>query len=245
MRVILNRRVFGNTTFTRCFSTGVKDPQEEKNCQKIHKFHPPTLEEVRQSPLSIHRSSNEAIINLAFSGVSEARAELLKRHIMDIDSVDYSEALKIFEKIHKANTKAHWHALPNKCGVVFSSVAAFISFPMVFDYKTVLSFNKNFVTADIPEPKDLETWLEVGSWSWNWMEPVLGHLSFFLLCLAFARAQFKTLGIKPYSKAILESRAETLAKEFPKYDPDIIKLYSMSQPFEWSFVNIARKVQGL
>merc|ERR1719291_346241 len=122
---------------------------------------------------------------------------------------------------------------------------ALVSFPLCFHFETVHWFNHHFVTADIPEPKDLETWLEVGSWSWNWMEPVLGHLSFFLLCLAFARAQFKTLGIKPYSKAILESRAETLAKEFPQYDPEIIKLYSMSQPFEWSLVNFAQKIQGL
>ena len=31
--------------------------------------------------------------------------------------------------------------------------------------------------------------LEVGSWSWNWMEPPLGQLSFFLLCLQYSRAQ--------------------------------------------------------
>jgi hypothetical protein len=25
--------------------------------------------------------------------------------------------------------------------------------------------------SDVPEAKDLETALEVGSWAWNWMEP--------------------------------------------------------------------------
>jgi hypothetical protein len=28
-----------------------------------------------------------------------------------------------------------------------------------------------------------------GSWTWSWMEPPLGHISFFLLCLQFARNQ--------------------------------------------------------
>ena len=31
------------------------------------------------------------------------------------------------------------------------------------------------MTTDIPEPRDLETWLEVGSWTWGWMEPPLGQ----------------------------------------------------------------------
>ena len=28
-----------------------------------------------------------------------------------------------------------------------------------------------YVTTDVPDDKDLETALEVGSWTWNWMEP--------------------------------------------------------------------------
>ena len=48
---------------------------------------------------------------------------------------------------------------------------------------TCLWFNEGFVTTEVAEAKDLETWLEVGSWSWTWMEPPLGQISFFLLCL--------------------------------------------------------------
>jgi hypothetical protein len=43
------------------------------------------------------------------------------------------------------------------------------------------------IHVSFTEPKDLETWLEVGSWSWNWMEPPLGQISFFLLCLQYSR----------------------------------------------------------
>ena len=35
----------------------------------------------------------------------------------------------------------------------------------------------------VAKPEDLETILEVGSWTWGWMEPPLGQLSFFLLTL--------------------------------------------------------------
>ncbi len=37
----------------------------------------------------------------------------------------------------------------------------------VFDLNTALWFNEYFVTADVAEPADLETWLEVGSWTWG------------------------------------------------------------------------------
>ena len=54
------------------------------------------------------------------------------------------------------------------------------------------------VCADVPEAKDLETWLEVGGFAWNWMEPPLGTISFVLLCMQFARSQLQNLGIFIY-----------------------------------------------
>ena len=79
-------------------------------------------------------------------------------------------------------------------------------------------FNENFVTADMPDEKDLETWLEVGSASWGWMEPVLGQVSFFLLCMQFARSQMKNLGIRPYYNWQRERRATYLVQKYPRYD---------------------------
>ncbi len=54
------------------------------------------------------------------------------------------------------------------------------------------------VCVDVPEAKDLETWLEVGGFAWNWMEPPLGTISFVLLCMQFARSQLQNLGIFIY-----------------------------------------------
>ena len=36
-------------------------------------------------------------------------------------------------------------------------------FRLVFNFDAVNWFNDKFVTADMPPPADLETWLEVGS----------------------------------------------------------------------------------
>jgi hypothetical protein len=87
-------------------------------------------------------------------------------------------------------------------------------------------FNEAFVTTDVPEPEDLETVLEVGSWSWNWMEPVMGQVSFFLLCLQFSRAQIEKLGFRPYTEKIKSIRAKRLAEAFPQYDSGVLMGYS-------------------
>lgn len=50
--------------------------------------------------------------------------------------------------------------------------------------------------------------LEVGSWSWNWMEPPLGTISFFLLCMQFAREQRVNIGIKPFTERLKLHQAD-------------------------------------
>lgn len=81
--------------------------------------------------------------------------------------------------------------------------------------------------VDVPEAKDLETPLEVGSFAWNWMEPPLGYISFFLLCMQYSRAQMENLGVKPYTYWFKHRRAERLCSEFPKYNSTVV--YSFSE----------------
>ena len=96
-----------------------------------------------------------------------------------------------------------------------------------------------YVTADFPEPKDLETWLEVGSWSWNWMEPPLGQASFFLLCLQYSRDQMKNIGMKPYTEWLKERRA---AKKGPaKADAELAEVEQMLAQLE---ADEAKAVEG-
>lgn len=58
------------------------------------------------------------------------------------------------------------------------------------------------------------------------MEPPLGQISFFLLCLQFSRAQMDNVGIKPYTKRIKQMRALHLTELFPQYNADILMNYS-------------------
>ena len=63
---------------------------------------------------------------------------------------------------------------------------AVLSIPLVFHYDVALWFNSEFV-SHIEAEERMETALEVGAWTWNWMEPPLGTISFAVLCIQLAR----------------------------------------------------------
>lgn len=165
----------------------------------------------------------------AAQGNHEARIEMLKRHIMSNDKISYDEATEVFEKIQKKNSEFMFSlSLPYQIGIGLGLTAAFWSVPLVFDLSIAEWFNEHFVTTDVPEPQDLETMFEVGSWTWNWMEPALGTVSFFLLCLQYTRAQIQNLGVKPYTEKVKQWRGERLSNAFPQYDARFLIAYSES-----------------
>jgi hypothetical protein len=115
--------------------------------------------------------------------------------------------------------------------------SAFGCLPMIFEYNTVLWFNELYVTSDVPDAKDLETPLEVGSFAWNWMEPPLGAISFFLLCMQYSRSQMQNLGIKPYTSWFKARRAARLCAEFPRYNKNVIISFSEGDALAGTDVN--------
>ena len=66
----------------------------------------------------------------------------------------------------------------------------------------------------------------MGSFAWNWMEPPLGQVSFFLLCMQYARNQMENMGAKPYTQWFKHSRAQRMVKEFPKYNKFVVQSFS-------------------
>ena len=128
--------------------------------------------------------NNEDILELAMLGDQNAKEERLIREIMKVEKCDWHAAQPIFEAIHIENRKHQTLInVPYYVGISSMMVMAIGSFPMVFHFDTCYWFNHFYVTTDIPPPEDLETMYEVGNWSWNWMEPPLGTISFFILCM--------------------------------------------------------------
>jgi hypothetical protein len=187
----------------------------------------PTKADAKLMPRQYSEMSNEALLILSAKGDHDAACERLTREIMYVDNVSWEDALPKLDELEKANKELmSIGTLPYKIGLVSSLTAGFASLPLCFDLTTTKWFNEKFVTADIADEKDLETWLEVGSWSWQWMEPPLGQLSFLLLCLAFARNQLINLGWKPYTDRLRQFRVTRLQKKFPQYDALILQSFS-------------------
>ena len=154
--------------------------------------------------------------------------------------------------------------LPYKLGIFTAVSVAFASIPLIFDLNTVLWFNELYVTTgkfifsfitylllcllslltiycpctvDVPEERDLETPLEVGSFAWNWMEPPLGQASFFLLCMQYARAQMQNLGIKPYTENFRSRRAARIVTAYPQYNRYVLESWSEGDPLSGTPIN--------
>lgn len=177
----------------------------------------PTLEYAKKMTKTFASMTNDQILHFAEMGIPEACRECIVRDVMSVDQVEYDEAMEVFKEIAKTNREGMFiGALPFYFGVGASVTLGYASIPLVFDLNTVEWFNEKFVTTELPPVQDLETWLEVGSASWGWMEPVLGHMSFFLLTMQFARSQLQNLGIRPYSNWLRHRRAARLVQSYPQ-----------------------------
>jgi len=188
-----------------------------------------TLEEAKLMPREYKEFPNSVLLEMAAGGDHEARAEHVIREIMAVDNVSWDDAQPKFLEISAAAHAGLGMAkLPYRLAITGAVVGGFATFPLCFHLSTVEWFNDAYVTADHAEAKDLETPLEVGSWSWNWMEPPLGQLSFFLLTLQYARAQMQNIGLKPYTEWLVTRRGESLAAAFPSYNSRVLKNYAQS-----------------
>ncbi len=75
--------------------------------------------------------------------------------------------------------------LPFRVGVFLGLVSALGCIPLVFHKDTAVWFNDTFVHE--VKPDELANSWQVGEWTWGWMEPALGTLSFSLLTLQLTR----------------------------------------------------------
>jgi len=187
----------------------------------------PTIAYARSMPCDYSAMRHEQILQLSVEGDYGARKEALTRNIMAIESIEHEEAEKIVEEIKGYNYVAMWvHHIPYKLGLASAMTAGMLSFPFIFHRGTVEWFNEKYVTTDVPIAADLETPLEIAIWSWNWMEPICGQVSFVLLVLQFARAQMSNLGLRPYGNMMKNFRANQLVKKYPKYNELFVRWYS-------------------
>jgi hypothetical protein len=206
------------------------ESKEKESDIRIEKC--PKMELALSMPLSVRESSNEVVFSLAAQGHNDACCEMMRRHIMVTDNVSYEMAQDTLKEIRLVNVGGQKTAAYIHLGFVCTAVSAGImSFFLVFDMNTVLYFNEHFVTMEVPQASELDTTLEVGAWSWNWMEPPLGQISFFLLCMQFAKGECEFLGIDPIHDWYRHKRAKKLVNKFPQYNSRVLRDFSLSEKY--------------
>jgi len=171
------------------------------------------------------------------TGSHDANEERLIREIMAVKEVDYQTAVRELLEIQEViiggrSIFKHVGLLPYKAGMLLAGGFGVSTVPLIFHKDTVLWFNEHFVTADVPEPKDLETWLEVGSFAWQWMEPLIGQLSFLILVAQYMRNQLLNLGLKPYTGMLINYRCSRAVEKYPEYSETILMDYATTISWE-------------
>jgi len=155
-----------------------------------------------------------------------ASRERLRREIMSIDGIEYADtSARLLEMAKLINPNDPSIEAPFKVAIFASLLSGFASIPLTFHYATAAKFNDLFVTCDPPEVGTTDTMLEVGMWSWAWMEPLTGTMCFVLLCFEFARDQRLAIGGKTAMHALMDHQASKLVKAYPQYDANILTKY--------------------
>eukprot|EP01062_Namystynia_karyoxenos_P062402 TRINITY_DN55299_c0_g1_i1.p1 TRINITY_DN55299_c0_g1~~TRINITY_DN55299_c0_g1_i1.p1 ORF type:complete len:368 (+),score=63.02 TRINITY_DN55299_c0_g1_i1:84-1187(+) len=197
----------------------------------------PTLAVVEAQPRVYRELSNEALATLAAQGqrgMHAAHRERLIREIMRVDRCSWEDAQEKLHEMDDANEKIYWILTgPHRIGICLGVAAGFASVPMVFSKQVAGFFAANFVGVtpeDWPEDFDTLTAFQIGTWSWDWMEPLLGTASFVLLAAQFVRSNVKKMNTKPYTELVLSWRADRLTRLYPRYDRTIVRDWAKNLP---------------
>lgn len=186
----------------------------------------PTIQEAKDMPAHVCEVSNSTLLLLCELNVPAAIEERLVRNVMTVNNIEWPEAKAVVRKIQAAAVANKWLTFfPHQVGIAGALSSAVVCVPMIYHLPTALWFNERYVTTDVPEDKDIESFWEVSSWTWGWMEPALGTASFILLALQFARSQMLHMNIAPYTEFMLTRRASRLVQLYPDLDPEVLTAF--------------------
>lgn len=155
--------------------------------------------------------------------ILEVAEERLIREIMKKDQCTQDKALEVIKDI-TVETQKHikFTLIPYRFSLLLVGTFGIAAVPLVFSRRTALWFNEKYVTMDIPPAGELETWLEVGNWTWNWMEPWTGTFSFCILSAQFSKSIIKRLGYKPYFQYMEARRIRQIVNRHPQYNASVL-----------------------
>lgn len=194
----------------------------------------PTIENAERQPTHVCEMSHQSLAEIAMLGNHCAMRERLLREIMAVDQIAWGPAHEVLNKMDVCNERFYWfESMPYRIGVTAAFVGGVLGSLMVFYKPVALWYGENIAGEELPEGvKDISemTTNQVGTWTWSWMEPMIGTASFVLLCCQFTRAQVMKMNMKTYAEHLLTWRANRLAKQFPEYDGSMVRAWAKHIP---------------
>jgi len=194
----------------------------------------PTLEYAAQQPRHVSELSHENLAVLAMENNQCAQRERLLREIMAVEGISWGDAHEKLAKLGEAKAKLYWvETLPYRIGIFGAMIGGVMGTLLVFNKPIAQMYAEKIAGEELPEGvKDISelTMNQVGAWTWNWMEPMIGVASFVLLCCQFSKGQARQIHMRTYGECILHWRANRLAQMFPQYDKSMVRAWSMHMP---------------
>jgi len=194
----------------------------------------PTLEMVENQVNHVCQLDNETLANLAIGGDSFAHRERLLREIMQVDRCSWNDAHDKLIEMDEFNERFYWiQTLPYRVGISLAFAGGVGSILLVFCKPTAQFYAEHFAGEGLPEGvEDISTLTtnQVGSWTWEWAEPMIGVASFALLCMQFARAQAVNMNMSAYTRWMLHWRAHRAELQYPRYSAAMVRSWAAHLP---------------
>jgi len=194
----------------------------------------PSVRTARLQPKHISEMGHSTLAALALQNNHAAHRERLIREIMSVDNCSWEEAHKVLSRMDTYKERYYWFVTcPYRLGIVIATTLGIGSIFLVFHPSTANWYGSRIAGEELPEGTDSVADLtinQVGTWTWSWMEPMIGTASFVLLCAQFVRAQLLRINMKTFL-AIMESRkGARVAAKFPQYDQSMIRVWAKPLP---------------
>merc|ERR1712107_26006 len=176
---------------------------------------------------------NDTLAVLAIGGDGYARRERLLREFMLVDKCSWDDAHEKLIDMDIFNERFYWfETMPYRVGITLAFVGCVGSVLLCFYKPIARAYGERIAGEEVPEDKDFSemTTNQVGAWTWEWMEPMIGVASFAILCMQFARSQMTNLRMSAYTRWMLKHRGERTAQQYPQYTPAIVRSWSAMLP---------------
>jgi len=225
--------VHGAAPLTPIDATSTTQSDSKRDTYFRHIEVRPSVRTAQMQPTHISEMAHSTLAHLALSGNHFAHRERMIREIMRVDNVSWDKAHDVLAEMDEYKERRYWLVtMPYRIGITTATALGIASCFLVFHPATAYWYGTEIVNEDLPDGHDISdlTINQVGTWTWQWMEPMIGTASFVLLCAQFMRSQYVKLQMKSFLDIMESRKANMLADKYMHYDRSMVRTWAKPLP---------------